>query len=160
MPVLGFAAATFFKPQIMESFKKFPILTIEGEADAGKTSTVTEVLMRMWAMESEPHSIGEQARFSLMKLVSASNAIPVIFEENKSGAQNSITKSLISNLIRSTYNNLEGQRGKADQSLVTYNYQAPVVIAGETGFAEPAILDRTIPVSMSKMDSAPYLDKF
>jgi hypothetical protein len=31
---------------------------------------------------------------------------------------------------------------------------------GETGFVEPAILDRTIPVSMSKMDSAPFEENF
>jgi hypothetical protein len=83
-PLLGFAAATFFKPQIIKSFKKFPIMIIEGEAGAGKTSTVTEVVMRLWAMENEPHAIGAQSVFTLMKLVNGSNSIPVIFEENKS----------------------------------------------------------------------------
>jgi hypothetical protein len=159
-PLLGFAAATFFKPQIMKSFNQFPIMVIEGEAGAGKTSTVTEIVMRLWAMKNEPHSIGEQTKFSLLKLVNGSNSIPVIFEENKSVAQDYTTKRLISNLIRSSYNNLEGQRGRADQTLVTYYHQAPVIIAGETGFTEPAILDRTVPISMSKMDSTPFKDKF
>jgi hypothetical protein len=144
----------------MKSFNQFPIMVIEREAGAGKTSTVTEIAMRLWAMKNEPHSIGEQTKFSLLKLVNGSNSIPVIFEENKSVAQDYTTKKLISNLIRSSYNNLEGQRGRADQTLVTYFHQAPVTIVGETGFTEPAILDRIVPISMSKMDSAPFRDKF
>jgi hypothetical protein len=111
-------------------------------------------------MENEPHAIGAQSVFTLMKLVNGSNSIPVIFEENKSGAQDDKTKNSISNLIRSSYNNLEGQRGRADQTLVTYYHQAPIIIVGETGFTEPAILDRTVPISMSKKDSAPFKEKF
>lgn len=36
--------------------------------------------MRLWSMENEPHAIGGQTKFTLMKLVDGSNSIPVIFE--------------------------------------------------------------------------------
>jgi hypothetical protein len=63
-------------------------------------------------------------------------------------------------LTRETYNAFEGQRGRADQSVQTYRYRAPVCIVGESGFTEPAVLDRLIPVRFSKKDSAPHRQAF
>ncbi|HUT43579.1 MAG TPA: hypothetical protein VMW95_04510, partial [Desulfobacterales bacterium] len=48
----------------------------------------------------------------------------------------------------------------ADQTTQVYRYQAPVVIVGETGFTEGALLDRFVTVFLSKKDSAPYLTNF
>ena len=160
MPVLGFITACFFKPTINSHFGGFPLLGIFGEAGAGKTSTITRVVMRFWAIGGMPHSISEQSKFSLMKLTDASNAIPLCLEENKACTQNPKQRTVVSDFVRASYNALEGQRGRPDQSIVNYRYQAPVVIAGETGFVESAILDRLVIVEMSKIDSAPYHDDF
>ena len=95
-----------------------------------------------------------------MKLVDGSNAIPLIFEENKSARMSQRQQSQISSLIRETYNAFEGQRGRPDQTIRVYRYQAPVCIVGETGFSEPAVLDRVVLVRLSKKDSAPHFQGF
>jgi len=160
MPILGFTVACFFKPIINRLLGCFPLLGIFGEAGAGKTTTTTKITMRFWAIIAQPHSISEQTQFSLMKLADSSNSVPLCLEENKACTQDPKLRTVVSNFIRSSYNALEGQRGRPDQSLTNYRYQSPVVIAGETGFVEPAILDRLVIVEMSRKDSAPYLEKF
>jgi putative DNA primase/helicase len=93
-------------------------------------------------------------------MVNGSNTIPVVLEENKGCMQTEYHQNLISNLVRSAYNCLEGERGRADQSTQVYRYQAPVVIVGETGFTESALLDRFVTVFLSRKDSGPYLHSF
>jgi primase-polymerase (primpol)-like protein len=166
LPILGWITACFLKSIISETLdgiglsNGFPLLNIQGEAGAGKTQSAEAVIMRMWAIQGEPKSIGELTKFTLMKVVGGSNTIPVILEENKSCMQTDYFQNLISNLIRSIYNCLEGERGRADQSTQVYRYQAPVVIVGETGFTEGALLDRFVTVFLSKKDSSPYLQNF
>jgi hypothetical protein len=67
---------------------------------------------------------------------------------------------MVINLIRDTYNAFEGQRGYADQTMRTYRYDAPVCIIGETGFSEPALLDRLCTVSLSRNVSKSFLEHF
>jgi len=160
LPVLGWGVACFLKDRFINFFKGFPILCLEGEAGSGKTSTVEGVLMAIWGLQGDPRAISEQTRFTLMKLVDSSNCIPIFFEENKASRQNEKLKNLISNLIREAYNRFEGSRGRPDQTLETYKYQAPICIAGEAGFIEPAILDRIIPVHFSKKESSLYEEGF
>ncbi|MDQ1275065.1 MAG: hypothetical protein QG610_638 [Euryarchaeota archaeon] len=166
LPVIGWIASCFLKNIIHETVDKFglgngfPLLNIQGEAGAGKTGTSNSVIMRTWAIDGEAKSIGELTKFTMMKLVDGSNTIPVILEENKSCMQTDYHKNIISNLIRSTYNRLEGGRGKADLSTQEFCYQAPVVIIGESGFVESALLDRNVTIFLSKKDSAPYLQNF
>jgi hypothetical protein len=166
LPILGWTTACFFKIPVSETLEKmglgngFPLLDIQGEAGAGKTQSAEAVIMRTWSIQGEPKSIGELTKFTMMKMVDGSNTIPVVLDENKACMQTDYFKNLVSNLIRSTYNKLEGERGRADQTTQVYRYQAPVVIVGETGFTESAALDRIIPVFFSKKDSAPYLRSF
>jgi len=166
LPILGWTCACFFKQIISKILNEigltngFPLLNLQGEVGSGKTGSIKDVLMRIWNIENEPKSIGELTKFTMMKMVDGSNSIPVILEENKSCMQTDYFQNLISNLIRSVYNCLEGERGRADQTTQVYHYQAPVVIVGETGFTEGAVLDRFITVFLSKKDSAPYLQIF
>ena len=159
-PILGWAAACFFKPMIMARYSQFPLLSVEGEAGAGKTSTVKHIVMRLWGLSEEPKAIGDLTSFTRMKCVSSSNCIPVIFEENKSHKMSEYKKQNISSLIRNTFNGIEGQRGRADQTMTRYPHSAPVVIVGETGFCEEAVLDRLVFVSMSRRDSSRHSEAF
>ena len=161
IPVLGFATACFFKPQIMAVRKKFPLLSLEGEAGAGKTSTIREVVKRIWTIsDGDSHATNEQTKFTCLKLLDSSNSIPVIFEENKATMLDDNQKKLMSSVIRNTYEGFAGDRGTENQSMITYRHKAPVIIVGETGFIESALLDRVIIVIMSKKDSSPHEDNF
>jgi hypothetical protein len=144
----------------MSAFQKFPILLIEGEAGSGKTSTTSHIVMKIFALDGGAFAISEQSRFTLMKHVDGSNAIPVVFEENKETRRAKYKSNDISNMIRETYDGHEGSRGRADQSMITYVYRAPVAIVGETGFAEAALLDRFVTAAMSRKVSKPYFEAF
>lgn len=159
-PILGWAAACFFKPMIMARYSQFPLLSVEGEAGAGKTSTVQHIVMRLWGLSDEPKAIGDLTPFTRMKSVSSSNCIPVIFEENKSHKMSENKQRNISSLIRNTFNGIEGERGRADQTTTRYPHSAPVVIVGETGFCEEAVLDRLVFASMSRRDSSRHSEAF
>ena len=160
LPVLGWAAACFFKDRIHATYSCFPLLNLEGEAGAGKSSTAREVLMRLWGITTAPRAIAEQTKFTMMRQVSSSNTIPLVYEENKSTKMNDKQIQMVSNLIRDTYNSFEGQRGFADQTMRTYRYEAPVCIIGETGFTESALLDRLVTVSFFRNTSQHYLPTF
>jgi hypothetical protein len=160
MPVLGWSVACFFAPVIREILDAFPLICIEGEAGAGKSSTVMAVVAGLWALHGAARALGEQTRFTLMRAVDGSNSVPLIFEENKASRMSEKQQNLVSNLIRDGYNAFEGQRGMADQSMRSYRYQAPVCIVGETGFTETAILDRMVNVAMTRRASAPYRTGF
>jgi bifunctional DNA primase/polymerase-like protein len=160
LPILGWTVACFLKDRFMNLLEHFPILCLEGEAGSGKTSTIEGILMPIWGLQGDPRTISDQSRFTLMKLADSSNCIPIIFEENKASRQNEKQKNQISNLIRGAYNGFEGDRGRQDQTLEVYNFQAPICIVGEAGFVEPAILDRIIPVHFSKKESSQYEENF
>ena len=156
LPILGWTVACFFAPAIREALDAFPTLDVEGEAGAGKSSTVTSIVARMWALHGAARALGEQTRFTLMRAVDGSNSIPLVFEENKSSRFSERQQNMVSNLIRDSYNAFEGQRGMADQSMRSYRYQAPIVLVGETGFTETAVLDRLVTVPMTRRESAPF----
>lgn len=158
--ILGWTVACFFKSRLAKLVKQFPLLCLEGEPGAGKTATATNVIMKLWALDPEPKAISEQTKFTFMKLVSGSNAPPLVFEENKNWRMDQKQQNLISSLIRHTYNGFQGTRGLANQRLNHFHYQAPVVIVGESGFAEPAVLDRMVFAHFSKQESRPYEQGF
>ena len=158
--ILGWTVACFFKSRLAKLVKQFPLLCLEGEPGAGKTATATNIIMKLWALDPEPKAISEQTKFTFMKLVSGSNAPPLVFEENKKWRMDHRQQHLISSLIRHTYNGFQGTRGLANQRLNHFHYQAPVVIVGESGFAEPAVLDRMVFAHFSKQESRPYEQAF
>ena len=158
--ILGWTVACFFKTQITRSLGSFPILCLEGEPGSGKTTTITRILMPIWALKGEPNGINELKKFGFMKLVSGSNTIPVVFEENKGCRMSQDQRNLVSTVIRDSYNGLQGYRGRPDQSLITYSYQAPLAIAGESGFSEPAVLDRIVTAQFSIKESLLYKQDF
>ncbi len=165
LPVLGWIIACFFKVRISKASQQlgrgngFPLINIQGEAGAGKTCTMCEV-KRICVLDNEPKSISELTEFTIMKLLDGSNTIPAFLEENKLCFQDRKQQAMISTMIRSTYNCFEGERGRQDQTTRVYRYQAPVVMIGETGFTESALLDRFIVVQLSKKDSSPYMENF
>jgi hypothetical protein len=76
LPILGWTVACFFKERLHELLGHFPLLALEGEAGSGKTRTVECIVMAIWALEGEPKGIGEQTRFTFMKLIERATAGP------------------------------------------------------------------------------------
>jgi hypothetical protein len=92
--------------------------------------------------------------------MAASNCVPAVFDEFKRHTVPDWIQRLVSETIRVAYNAGISKRGRADQTVRIYQYLAPLVVAGENGFDEPALLDRFISVDMSKAKSQEHKAAF
>ena len=103
---------------------------------------------------------GDQTNFTFLNMLGSSNTFPIFLDEYKPVSFSSGAKKLISQMIRSVYDNTSASRGQKNMTIKDYPIIAPLVICGESGFNEPALMERSVDVFMSKEDSKPNLDHF
>ena len=87
-----------------------------------------------------------------MKESASSNLVPLPLDEFKPSKIDKIKINALYNHFRDSYDGHEGIRGRADQSVVTYELLAPMVVAGEESADEAAIRERSIELLFSKKD--------
>ena len=117
LPVLGWFFASPFKPRIMQLIKRFPILWIWGTRGSGKTSLIKEVFWRLlgvWAAEQLDSFSVTQTKFALIKLLSATNSVPVFLDEYRPNDMSHHELNTIHRLLRSIYGGEVERRGRAD----------------------------------------------
>ncbi|SLM29783.1 hypothetical protein MTBBW1_1980005 [Desulfamplus magnetovallimortis] len=159
-PVIGFTVACFFKPRLFMIKNSFPILFVSGERGSAKTATIRAIVLSLHGTQNAEKMLAQMTSFTVMKLVNASNCMPIFFDEYKPSILKEEKVNMISELFRTAYNGLSGDRGQADQSKIRYKYDAPVIIAGEDQSTEPAVMERMIAVSTSKTESGKYQQYF
>jgi len=82
--------------------------------------------------------------FPLLKLLSSTNAIPVVLDEFKvADIKDEIFQNLL-RTIRESYNGEVESKGHQDQTVQDYKLEAPIVLAGEWSINQPAIKERII----------------
>lgn len=151
--ILGYIAATFLKERLWKSSNiKFPHLLMIGEAGSGKSQTVESVIIPILGLVREAIGASKCTSFTTLKIASSSNTCPLIIEEYKPQQIGPSRVKDISNLLRDIYDHHTGTRGKADQTIQTYNLQCPVIMVGEAGTSETAIVERSLQVIFSKTD--------
>jgi len=150
VPVIGWFMATFAAPMIRKqsSDGAFPLLMMFGTPEAGKTTTL-EILQRMCGRTGPLYSLQETTRFASVELVSSSNTLPIIFDEHRRSDVRTYRQHIYP-IFRSAYQSGIATRGRADLSIARYHLQAPVVVAGETPFRDPALIDRSIHVRFER----------
>lgn len=151
VPVLAWCSACFLKPLLHEIGIKFPYLVISGEAGSGKSTTVEQLIKRVFSV-SKSLGASQISRFTLAKELASSNLIPAILDEYKPSKMTAAVKDVYSNALRDDYDGHTAVRGKPDGSVVEYQYLAPIVLAGESGIDEPAIKERIIDVVYAKKE--------
>jgi hypothetical protein len=160
LPQLGWIAATFFKRHLIKINGSFPILFNEGEAGSGKSETMLRILTQIWSVPADPVSADRFTNFTQLKMLSSSNVIPVFIEEYKPAKLGQKSVKLISQMLREAYNETSGVRGRRDQSIIHYKMINPIAMNGESGFDEPAINERIVPVYFSKVLSRAFKSHF
>ncbi len=150
LPVLGWFFASPFKPRIMQLIKRFPILWIWGTRGSGKTSLIKEVFWRLLGVRAaeqlDSFSV-TQTKFALIKLLSATNSVPVFLDEYRPNDMSHHELNTIHRLLRSIYGGEVERRGRADLSVVSYRLSAPVCIGGEGRADDAALVDRLVSVT-------------
>jgi hypothetical protein len=150
-PVLAWSAACFIKPHLKRYEIKFPHIFLIGEQGSGKSSTAERVINPIFSRRRMP-AASQVTGFSLMKESASTNVIPQAIDEHKPSKLNRQQIIWLLNHFRDVYDGHEGLRGRADQSVVTYNLIAPLMVVGEESPDEAAVRERTIELLFSKKD--------
>lgn len=156
-PVLGFTVSCFFKPRLFKIKNSFPILFLSGEAGSGKTDTIRKIILAMHGNLEAEKMLDQMTKATFRIAANSSNSLPIFLDEYKPSKMKREMVNEISSLLRTSFNALKGDRARPDQSKKVFRYEAPIIIAGEDQFTEPAVLERIIAAATSKQTSSTYL---
>ncbi|HQK34854.1 MAG TPA: hypothetical protein PK074_09025, partial [Spirochaetales bacterium] len=152
--ILAWIAGCFLKEHLRSQNIKFPHLMLIGEAGSGKSNTLERVIMPVFS-RTKVIAAGQTTAFTLMKDSASSNTIPQALDEFKPSKIERYRLDALYNHFRNSYDGHEGIRGRADQTTVSYELLAPLIVAGEESADETAIRERSIELLFSKKDLKP-----
>ena len=159
--IVGWLGAIMVKQRLYVLHNhRFPAMIVHGQAGSGKTETGRKVMQRWFGDIGTMFSIGDLTKFVMLKLNGSTNTFPLFLDEYKPSMIGEDKVKFISQMVRTIYDQSTASRGKADQTIEEYTMTSPIAIMGETGFTEPALIERSIDIFMAKMDSAKHLDDF
>lgn len=149
--VLTWCAGCFVKEMLRSAGIKYPHLLMIGEAGSGKSTTMERVVLPIFG-RSKVVASPQVTSFTLMKEAASSNLYPQALDEFKPSKIEKLRLSVLYNHMRDSYDGHEGVRGRADQTQVSYELLAPLVVAGEESPDETAIRERAMELLFSKRD--------
>ncbi|MFX4263105.1 DNA primase [Pelotomaculum propionicicum] len=152
--ILAWTAGCFIKTHLRKEGIKFPHLFLIGEAGSGKSNTLERVILPIFS-RTKVTAAAQVTAFTLMKESASSNIIPQPMDEFKPSKIDKTKLNALYNHFRDTYDGHEGIRGRADQTAVTYELLAPLIVAGEESADEAAVRERSIELLFSKKDLKP-----
>ena len=142
-PMLGWFFASPLKELISAKLDGFPILFVHGGQGSGKTTTGRIFLRLAGYNETKPNSCTMRA-FPMLKLLSSTNAIPVLLDEFKVSDMSSEQYENLLRFMRKSYFGEVEQKGRADQTVEEYHLIAPLIVMGEWNISMPALKERFI----------------
>lgn len=138
-PMLGWYAATPFKPWLKTKNVRFPVLNVTGTRGSGKTTLIQRVFMPLFGQTDPKSYDAGTTRFVTLALMGGTNAVPIAFSEFR---YESVEKFL--RYILLSYDTGHDPRGRSDQTTVDYPLSAPYSIDGEDLIADPAAQERIV----------------
>ena len=149
--ILAWVAGCFVKPHLKKEGIKFPHLFLIGEAGSGKSTTLERVILPVFSTDRVTAAT-QVTQFTLMKESASSNLVPMPLDEFKPSKIDRLKINALYNHFRDTYDGHDGQRGRSDLSVNTFQLLAPLVVAGEESADEAAIRERSVELLFSKKD--------
>jgi hypothetical protein len=163
VPILAWIAGCFIKPFLKRHpiDTKFPHLFLVGQNGGGKSNTLEKIILPIF-VRSKVKASSQVTPFTLMKESSSSNVIPQTFDEFKPSQIDKFKLQVLYNHFRDAYDGHEVSRGKADQSSITYDLLAPIIVTGEESAQESAIRERSIELLFTRKDltNTDYVETF
>ena len=150
LPILGWFFAAPLKPRIRHALGHFPILFVWGLPGSGKSTLLQEVIWPLLGVEAEVPYSATETEFALIKLLSCTASVPVVLDEYKPHDMTKQRLNAIHRYMRRIYGGEREERGRADQSIVSYRLDAPLCVAGESRPQEAAIIERSLLVRTEK----------
>jgi hypothetical protein len=143
-------------------FRTFPPLAVVGGAGSGKTTLVAEML-RIFGWSGLEHNITSTTPYGVAAMVSATNGVPVWFDEYRRGARRD-TKEAFDQALRDAWTASAAVRGGTKSnasSLATFRVSAPLIVSGEDAFSETSHGERLVIVTVNRggrsVDALEYL---
>ena len=149
--VLAWCAGCFAKEHLRKAGIKYPHLFLIGEAGSGKSNTLERVILPIFG-RSKVVAAPQITAFTLMKDAASSNIFPQALDEFKPSKIDRYRLDALHNHMRDSYDGHAGVRGRADQTQISYNLLAPLVVAGEESADEAAVRERGMELLFSKRD--------
>lgn len=149
LPLIGFYFTAPLRSKIIEFMGHAPIGWTWGTQGSGKTSVNQQFWRMMGITDIEPFSSTE-TEFSMLKLYSGTNGVPVIQDEFKPGDMLKRSVNRIMRMARRLYSGEAESRGRPDLTLITFKLSAPVMIIGECRPEDPAVCERILCASPNK----------
>lgn len=147
--LVGYAIACLFKQRLKKLGYSFPHLINIGEAGSGKSQTTKLILGGLFGTDKYDQA-DNITKYSIDNFTESNNTVPLILDEYKPYMMAKWRIELISSVMRSTYDNLSSSRGTGKGTIKTRTPRASVVLIGEAGTNETAIIERSVMLSMSK----------
>lgn len=159
--IMGYVGAIFLKERLKQEFNiKFPHLIISGEAGAGKSETVERIIMPMLSYASDKQTANGITTYTAERKISSSNTLPFIINEYKPTQMPQNKVDLISYLLRVAYEEETSIRGRKDLTMQTLKLTAPIILIGELSTTEAAVIERSLILTLSIVDSEPHFFEF
>lgn len=155
LPWIGWLFSSPVKPALRTIAGGFPLMFVHGGQGSGKTSTAGIIMRLLGYNDPKPFSCTMRS-FPILKLLSSTNAIPVILDEFK---KSDMTKEQTDDLLRymrKAYSGEVESKGRPDQTVEDYTLDAPLTVMGEWDINQPALKERVL---VSRFTSAVKEDK-
>jgi len=150
LTIIGWFFASLVRPRFQAALGSFPFLCIHGQQGAGKTSLASHVLWPLVGVtDPKPYSAG-QTEFATLRLLSSSSSVPVVMDEYKPYTMPRARKDGLHQICHENFVGAAPERGRADQTTVSYPLLAPLCLVGETRPNVPALVERMVPARPSK----------
>jgi hypothetical protein len=140
---IGWLFATPLKPILTELADGFPLLFNHGSQGSGKTS-LAQLFMRLVGYTNPDPKSCTMKLFPMLKMLSSTNAIPQWYDEFKKVDMKETDVDNLLRYMRRAYKGEVEDKGRADQTVETYNITAPMAVLGEWNINQPAIMERVI----------------
>ncbi|QLH78001.1 DUF927 domain-containing protein [Halosimplex rubrum] len=147
LPVIGYYYASVHSAEIRDIEGEFPLLNITGETGSGKT-TSTETCSQCFGLRSV-HKI-DSTDYVLMREMSATNCVPIPFDEYKPSDYSDGDMSQFHRRLRNVTRGAIEARGNASGSDDVYQHSSPVTVIGESEIQGNAERRRSIRTTFKK----------
>lgn len=139
---IGLGVANLYNYYARQSRKdNVPILQNVGESNSGKSKTLN-LLNLLFNNMKQSRSFKDCSAFVLTKLFNETY-LPIFVDEMKPSKAGVYKTNGWSNHIRGITEGYEIEKGKKDQTLIKYKYNASLILSGEEQIIETAITNRS-----------------
>lgn len=139
--------------QNMENRKKLHHLLIVGESGSGKSTILEKVIAPLLNYPADNKKTMGSSNFAMLKDLCTGN-YPALYDEFKPSMMHKNKLNEISATLRDLYDRGIREKGNKNQKVYKYEYQRPIIIAGEESYpnAEKALITRSCIVYVSKSE--------